>query len=234
MEEAVRARPELSRWHLVQGSGVLLEIQVTIAYPHEGVTAHQMNSGVTYSELSALRTYGVLSDAQLLLLYKNGEAEAIGALYARHAGPLYRFAIRKGLTHSDSDDFVQEVFVKIINCIQGFDAGNANSEHWIHTVKYSVLYDFWRKRGRTDGKNQQIPEDDEIPDEHNDPEDEILEQEIHEAYRRAFRSIPKEDQLEILRGPGRGPGRKTWHAAMARLKESFLEYYNGVRPVSVH
>ncbi len=51
-----------------------------------------------------------------------------------------------------------------------------------------------------------------------------IEQHEHaQAIHRAWNGISEADRQEILRGRGRGPGRKEWHEAVGRFKLLFEE-----------
>ena len=53
-------------------------------------------------------------DAQLMVRYRDGDAAAFAALYARHKGPLYRYLLRQVRNAGAAADLFQEVWSRLI------------------------------------------------------------------------------------------------------------------------
>src|ERR1700685_2339086 len=53
-------------------------------------------------------------DARLMLRYRDGDADAFSALYARHKGPLYRYLLRQVRNAGAAADLFQEVWSRLV------------------------------------------------------------------------------------------------------------------------
>ena len=62
-----------------------------------------------------------MNDAHLLARARAGDEQAFGELFARHQGPIYRYAMH--MCGADTaDDVVQETFLAVLKAAGGFDA----------------------------------------------------------------------------------------------------------------
>ncbi|MFC5459690.1 RNA polymerase sigma factor [Massilia niabensis] len=61
------------------------------------------------------------TDDELLRLMRAGDARAFAALYRRHQGPLYRFALLRCGSSATAADTVQEAFMGLLNGRLAFD-----------------------------------------------------------------------------------------------------------------
>jgi RNA polymerase sigma-70 factor, ECF subfamily len=62
----------------------------------------------------------VVDDGTLLARAGRGDEEAFAELYARHQGPLYRYASH--MCGDAADDIVQDTFLAVIRRPRGYDA----------------------------------------------------------------------------------------------------------------
>ena len=85
-------------------------------------------------------------DEQLMLAYRQGEAGAFEALYARHKGPLYRFMLRSVKERALAEELYQEVWMRVIEA-RGRYSVQAKFTTWLYTIAHHRLTDHWRKRG---------------------------------------------------------------------------------------
>src|SRR6185436_13527831 len=67
--------------------------------------------------------YATASDAALISLVAAGDESAFRALYQRHQGPVYRFALMMSGRANIADDVTQEVFLFFLQRADRFDAG---------------------------------------------------------------------------------------------------------------
>jgi len=58
--------------------------------------------------------------SQIILRCKQGEREALGTLYEMYKKMIYNIAYRMTYNHADSEDIVQEVFLKVYQKIGSF------------------------------------------------------------------------------------------------------------------
>jgi RNA polymerase sigma-70 factor (ECF subfamily) len=86
------------------------------------------------------------ADEQLMLAYRQGDAGAFQALYARHKGPLYRFVLRAVKERAQAEELYQEIWMRVIEA-RGRYAVRAKFTTWLYTIAHHRLADHWRKRG---------------------------------------------------------------------------------------
>ena len=85
------------------------------------------------------------SDEEIVLAYKNGNAEAFKKLIEEYISSLYNFTAR--LTNrNDAEDIVQEIFIKVWKNLNSFDENKASFITWIFTIAKNTTTDFLRKR----------------------------------------------------------------------------------------
>jgi len=90
---------------------------------------------------------------QLCVRFQSGDKSAYEELYSTCYLPVYRFIY--GITRrvEDTEDIVQETFLKVGKSIKSFKGGNALA--WIYTIARNTMYDSFRRK-------RNIVEDDEI------------------------------------------------------------------------
>jgi len=88
----------------------------------------------------------VLSDLELVSLYvSTNDDRYFAQLYTRHRRLVYQKCLFYTGDPDDSDDFVQEIFVRLTGKVKGFK-GNAKFTTWLHTVTVNYCIDQLRKR----------------------------------------------------------------------------------------
>lgn len=78
---------------------------------------------------------------------QNGDFHIFGVLVERYQDKLNRYAKRFLLGYEDSEDMVQEVFIKAYTNIQGFDT-NRSFNSWIYRIAHNEFINAIKKRGR--------------------------------------------------------------------------------------
>src|SRR5213075_1496326 len=87
-------------------------------------------------------------DEQLMLAYRDGNAGAFEALYARHRARLYRFVLRSVKSRAIGEELFQEIWLRVIEA-RGRYTPQARFTTWLYTIAHNHLVDHWRKRGLT-------------------------------------------------------------------------------------
>lgn len=87
------------------------------------------------------------TDEALMLAYRDGEAAAFEALYARWRGPLYRYFLRQCGHAGQADELFQDVFMRVIGAAANYEA-TARFSTWLFRIAHNRLVDHWRKMGR--------------------------------------------------------------------------------------
>ena len=89
-----------------------------------------------------------LSDTELALLARDGDARAFEEMYDRHAPGVARALASYAGADADSlDDLVQEVFFKVIEGLSSYGPSRA-FPHWLYTVALNTGRNYVRYRGR--------------------------------------------------------------------------------------
>jgi len=87
------------------------------------------------------------TDEALMLAYRDGEAAAFEALYARWRGPLYRYFLRQCGHAGQADELFQDVFMRVIGAAANYEP-TAKFSTWLFRIAHNRLVDHWRKMGR--------------------------------------------------------------------------------------
>lgn len=82
-----------------------------------------------------------------MLAYRDGEAAAFEALYARWRGPLYRYFLRQCGHAGQADELFQDVFLRVIGAAANYEP-SAKFTTWLFRIAHNRLVDHWRKTGR--------------------------------------------------------------------------------------
>jgi RNA polymerase sigma-70 factor (ECF subfamily) len=83
-------------------------------------------------------------DAQLMSRYRDGDAGAFTALYARHKGPLYRYLLRQVRNAGAAADLFQEVWSRLIANRARYEARAKFATYLFH-IAHNCTIDFFRR-----------------------------------------------------------------------------------------
>jgi RNA polymerase sigma-70 factor (ECF subfamily) len=87
-----------------------------------------------------------VADEQLMLAYRDGDADAFATLYARHKGGLFRFVLRSVRDRSAAEELFQEVWMKIIDARARY-VPQAKFSTYLYTIAHNRMIDHWRRQG---------------------------------------------------------------------------------------
>ena len=79
------------------------------------------------------------TDTDLLRRMRNGAADAFAALYRRHQGPLYRFALLRCGSADTAADVVQETFMGLLTERFRFDPLRGQLQHFLFGVARNLI-----------------------------------------------------------------------------------------------
>src|SRR5580700_10210867 len=82
-----------------------------------------------------------ISDELLMGQVRDGDKEALGVLFRRHARSVRNVAYRILRNEAEADDLVQEVFLFIFRKAALFDAAGGAARSWIFQVAYHRAFD---------------------------------------------------------------------------------------------
>lgn len=100
------------------------------------------------------------NDAALAARVACGEADALGPLYQRHRGPVYRFALLWSGSASIAADVTQDVFVHLLTRADDYDPARGPLQPWL----LGVTRNFVHRRTGADARYVANDEDADPPD----------------------------------------------------------------------
>jgi len=108
------------------------------------------------------------TDTQLMIQVRDGELQKLALLFERHHVTLFNFYVRQTRDRDLSEDFVQEVFMRIMKYRHTF-RGEGEFLPWMYHIARNVQIDHARKWGRETQLDEDIHEsvdDSLVPSEH--------------------------------------------------------------------
>jgi RNA polymerase sigma-70 factor (ECF subfamily) len=134
-----------------------------------------------------------IADHELLRQTHAGRADAFTALYRRHQGPLYRYALMRCASPEMAADVVQEAFMGLLTGRFGFDPLRGQLPHFLFGVARNLILKLEEPRQR----QVALPEPDEdgelaldVASESAEPLARLLGNEAAEEVRRALGLLP--------------------------------------------
>ena len=113
------------------------------------------------------------TDEELIKLYKDGDETVLKELIDRYVSSLYNFVRRLG-ARGESNDIVQEIFIKVWKNLGRFDSAKASFKTWIFTIARNATTDFLRKKKSSLFADMQHNDEDINSFEENIPDEQIL------------------------------------------------------------
>lgn len=123
-----------------------------------------------------------LTDQELALAARAGEAVAFDILVRRHAAPVYRFVFRLVKDGPTAEDITQETFLKVWKNLKRFNP-EKSFKAWIYRIARNTAFD-WLKKKRAfpftelEGEDGETAEVGEMADEAPLPDELVLSQEL--------------------------------------------------------
>jgi RNA polymerase sigma-70 factor (ECF subfamily) len=87
------------------------------------------------------------TDEAIALKVQTGDTQQFGFLVERYEPKMMRYAKKFLFAYHDSEDLVQDVFLKAYSNIQGYDA-NRKFSSWLYRIAHNVFIDAIRKKGK--------------------------------------------------------------------------------------
>lgn len=100
-----------------------------------------------------------LSTVELVTLLKNKDEQGFNYLYDNYSGALYGVILKVLHYTEESNEVLQDVFVKIWNSIQSYDENKGSLYTWMLNIARNSAIDRLKSKSfRNDLKNQSIPD----------------------------------------------------------------------------
>jgi RNA polymerase sigma-70 factor (ECF subfamily) len=107
-----------------------------------------------------------MNNELIILLAKEGKESAFQDLYENNYAMIFRLAYRYTKSREDSEDIMQDTFIKAFKGIKSFDFNvSSNFSAWIYQVGLHCTLDLLRKR-----KRRRIGQTESLSDIHTEPE----------------------------------------------------------------
>ena len=88
-----------------------------------------------------------VSDEQLIEWVANGDSSCLGTLFERHNRGVYNYCWQMTRHSAQSEDLVQEVFIKILRKAGSF-RGQGSFKAWMFNIARNITFDYLRKAKR--------------------------------------------------------------------------------------
>ena len=146
-----------------------------------------------------------VTDEQLMLSFRGGDARAFEQLVARHRGPVFNFILRQTGHRARAEDLLQETWLKVVRGAQDWQP-KARFTTWVYTIARNLCVDSARKESyrktesldaplSADGEGRALGE--QLPDHGIGPERGAHNQRVRPLIEAALRSLPDE-QREVF------------------------------------
>lgn len=182
------------------------------------------------------------SDEELMLHYRDGDAGAFEALYARHKGGLYRYLLRQCRNAAAAEELFQDVWMNLIRARAGYTV-QAKFSTFLYRVAHNRLVDHYRRSNQATVVSFEDEDGEAIadpPDERERPRDETLDakrqagrlmeliSELPETQREAFllqlEGGMSVEEIAQATGVSRETAKSRLRYAMSKLKRGMLEW----------
>ena len=106
-------------------------------------------------------TDAAVSDEQLMIAYRDGDAGAFDTLYRKHKGGVYRYMLRQCRDAGVADELFQDVWMNLIRARASYTV-QAKFTTYIYKLAHNRLIDHYRKHGQArlvsfDDDSEQAP-----------------------------------------------------------------------------
>ena len=92
-------------------------------------------------------TDAAVSDENLMLAYRDGDAGAFDDLYRRHKGGVYRYMLRQCRDRGVADELFQDVWMNLVRARASYTV-QAKFTTYIYKLAHNRLIDHYRKHGQ--------------------------------------------------------------------------------------
>ena len=132
------------------------------------------------------------TDDHLMARVQDGEIAQLGVLFERYHVPLYNYFVRLTSDRVESEDLVQEVFLRMMKYRHTYRA-QGQFTCWMYQIARNARGDHFHKWKR----EAALPAEDSIPSGQRDESDKLEERQEHEVLLAALARLP-DDKREVL------------------------------------
>jgi len=140
-----------------------------------------------------------LTDTDLMLAWRDGDARAFDRLYQRHRAPLHRYLLRHCGNTALADELFQDIWMKLIDARDAYQP-TAKFSTWLYRIAHNRLVDQYRR----DARNP-VTSDPDAEDSHDaGPARLQANAELGQALLQAVQNLPVEQRSAFLLKQERG------------------------------
>jgi RNA polymerase sigma-70 factor (ECF subfamily) len=134
------------------------------------------------------------ADPDLIHRARQGDPDAIAALYRHHVDVIHRYVRYRVPDAPAAEDLTAEVFLRMVEGLPRYNQNGAPFEAWLYRIAAARVADYYRRRQR---RPQEALTDAE-PDRAEPPERRLQNEEEETALRTALRRLSAEQQDVLL------------------------------------
>ena len=135
-----------------------------------------------------------LSDEELMLAYRGGDARAFETLYARHRVRLFRYILRSIKSRAAAEELYQEIWMRVIEARAAYKP-TARFTTWLYTIAHNRIVDHWRAAGFS---TVALDSEETIPGDGADPERHAAAREALARFAAALERLPPAQREAFL------------------------------------
>lgn len=147
-----------------------------------------------------------VTDEQLMLSFRGGDARAFEALVSRHRAPVFNFILRLSGNRARAEDLLQETWLKVVRGAHDWQP-KARFTTWVYTIARNLCVDSARKESYrkadsldapqgADGEGRSLAE--QLPDAGASPERGAYNQRLRPLIEQALAALPPEQREVFL------------------------------------
>jgi RNA polymerase sigma-70 factor (ECF subfamily) len=145
--------------------------------------------------MESMLSWQDVDDVQLLKIAQDGEAEAFGELYERHAQAVFRYLYAHLNDRLDAEDLTEEVFLRVWRTLSAYTEQGVPFLAYLFRIAHNALIDFYRRSARS-GPQMSL-ETNPLTDFRPDPGDQAMFNLEHQEVRRTLEQL-REDYRTVL------------------------------------
>lgn len=85
-------------------------------------------------------------DERLSTLLSTGDIDAFRSIVDQHIGPITSYVMRMTNQPADTEDLVQETFLRLWSHRDAYDPEKSKLTTWLHRIAHNLVVDFHRKK----------------------------------------------------------------------------------------
>jgi RNA polymerase sigma-70 factor (ECF subfamily) len=152
-----------------------------------------------------------LTDEQLMKRLQQGQTDALDELYKRYAKKLYVFCCHttRSQNPQESEDLVQDVFIRVIKAAHTFDPQKASFRTWMFRIARNHCIDVVRRKEKIrfmpigekaeqNDHQEELVSEDTIVDPNQDVENSMIENSVVGAIRDCINELESQEERQAL------------------------------------